>query len=410
MAKLISFGQFNKYYFLILGSIIVRLFILFINGLYPSLKTDNPVFLFGFKSIFLDHPLIKRALEYFGIGIGGLILGLISSKLNKLNKKDLLETETISINKSRLNSLLIYNDIFSKNKKSYIKKIFFVFFSFYFADLIINSLDELGFHQLKFWTFEFLALYYFLITILGKKIYNHQIVSLSITLIFTTLLYFINSFIPDSKTNCSSLKDEELIECHLLNKNIYNKIIAELNSFFIPIIIIVYLLAMILNAYASVRNKWFMDYKYITISQILSYIGIIGFLFSLILLIIFSFIPCNENNKYIENICNLKDSNNALFYDNVRLLRNIEFNNKFLTEILALLPLFLFFHFLRVYFDLLIIYYLDPFYLIPIYTCYFIIYEAIDFVITLSKTNLYNIIRFIIATSSDLISIFCCLI
>ena len=58
----------------------------------------------------------------------------------------------------------------------------------------------------------------------------------------------------------------------------------------------------------------------------------------------------------------------------------------------------------------LIINYLDPFYLVPVESCFYIIYESIDFFITLSITNLYNNIRFCLAISFDLISVICCCI
>ena len=62
------------------------------------------------------------------------------------------------------------------------------------------------------------------------------------------------------------------------------------------------------------------------------------------------------------------------------------------------------------FFDLLIIKHFDPFYLIPIDTCYYISYETIDFFLSLSKTNSLNNIRFIIEIFSELISIICCCI
>ena len=407
MGRFISIGQFNKYYFLILGSILVKLFITFIIGFYPTLKPNSPKFLFGFFPNLLSHPLIKNSFQYCGIGLGGLILGLIFYKNNKETEKELNESNNNStlINSSRTSSVLIYNDIFSKNKKIYLRKIFFVFFSYYFSKLSISSLDNLGFHQAKYWTLEFIALYYFSQKILKAKIYNHQQISLLITLIFTTLLYFINSFIPESNEKCEKGDDE----CYFLNSNVYQEIIDKLNWFFIPIIILIYLISMILDAYSTVTNKWFMDIKYITIHKILSYIGMIGFIFSLILLFISSYVPCLKDKIFINYICKIKDEGN-LYYDNFRLLKNISTNNKFYLEIFILIPIFMLSNFLSVFFDLLIIKHFDPFYLIPIDTCYYISYETIDFCLSLSKTNLLNNIRFIIEIISELISIICCCI
>jgi len=150
-----------------------------------------------------------------------------------------------------------------------------------------------------------------------------------------------------------------------------------------------------------------MDVKYISIYKIISFIGIIGFCFSLILLFIISFISCPKNEmKYI---CYF-NYNGILYYENYKSLKDIKFNSEIFLEIIILLPLYLVINFLSIYFDLLIINYLDPFYLVPIDTYYYIIYETIDFFITFSITNLYNNIRFCLAISSDLISVICCLV
>ena len=408
MGRFISIGKFDNYYFLILGSILVKLFITFITGFYPTLKPNNPLFLLGFNPKILSHPLIKNSFQYFGIGFGGFILEIIFNKKNKETEKKLLvlndsnRSSNNGIN-SRTISALIYNDIFSKNKKVYLRKIFFVFLSFYFSRISISSLDSLGFHQVKYWTLEFIALYFFSQKFLNIKIYNHQKISLLIILIFTTLIYFINSFIPESDEKCKEGDDE----CHFLNSNVYQEIIDKLFWYFIPIIILIYLTAMILDAYSLVRNKWFMDIKYITIYKILSYIGIIGFVFTLILLFILSFISCSKGKIFIEYICKI-DYENNLYYDNFRFLKNISIKKNFYLELFLLIPLFMASNFISVFLDLSIIKHFDPFYLIPIDTCYFIIYETIDYFLSLSKANYLNNIRFILAIISDLIGIICC--
>jgi len=412
MGKYISIGQFNKYYFFILGSILVKLLNTFITGFFPSLTPNNPFFLFGFQPFLLSHPYIKYTCQYLGIGLGGLISNFIFYIRNKdigkqfkedKNSQDIINdtSNALNMSKGRFSSVLIYHNVFDKNKKSYLKKVFFVFFLYYFSKISISSLDSLGFHQVKIWTFEFIPVYILSQRMLKTKIYKHQKFSLSTTLIFSTLLYFINSFVPESDKNCENEEDQ----CGFIHFNVYGKIINKLKWFFIPIIFIIYFLAMASNAYASVRNKWFMDLKYISIYKIIAFIGMIGFVFSLIILFIISFISCpNDNMKYI---C-FFNYNGNIYYENFRSLKDIQIDSNFYLEIFLIIPLYLISNFFSIYFDLLIINYLDPFYLIPIDTCYYIIYEAIDFFITLSITNLYSNIRFCLAISSDLISVICC--
>lgn len=416
MGKYISLGQFNKYYFFILGSISINILITFIIGIYPTLTPSKPIFLFGFKPSILTHPVIKNIFQYFGIGLGGLIFQYAFLKKNKdigkiFEEEKEADRSLLSLPNNKLSDLnrsttsLLYNEIIVKNKISYNKKIFFVFFFYYFSRIIISSFDNLGFHQTKFWTLEFISLLYFSKKILLKKIYKHQIIALSIVLIFSTLLYIINSFIPESDKKCSPLDEE----CKLLNSNVYQEIKDKLNWFSIPIIIFLYLLAMTFNAYASVRFKWFIDFKYITIYKIAEYIGIIGFIFSIILLIFFSLIPCSESKDFIKFICTYEYEGRK-YYDNFRNLKELDMNIFIFYELVFIIPLFLILNFVNFIFILLIIEKLDPFYLIPIDTCYFIIYQTIDYCVTLNKTNKMNNIRFIIANSSDFICILCCCI
>jgi len=411
MGKYISIGQFNKYYFFILGSILVKLLSAFITGFFPSLTPNNPVFLFGFQPSLLSHPFIKYSFQYLGIGLGGLISNFIfyirNKDIGKQFKEDRISqniiddnTNALSISINRYSSALIYHNVFDKNKKSYLKRVFLVFIMYYFSKVSISSLDSLGFHQTKLWTFEFIPVYILSRKMLKTKIYKHQKFSLSITLIFSTLLYFINSFVPESDEICENEEDK----CGFIQFNVYQKIINKLYWFFIPIIFIIYLLAMASNAYASVRNKWFMDIKYISIYKIITFIGIIGFCFSLIILFIISFISCNKDKmKYM---CYFNYAG-RLYYENFRSL-NIGIDSNFYLEIFIIIPLYSISNFFSIYFDLLIINYLDPFYLIPIDTCYYIIYQSIDFFITLSITNLYSKIRFCLGILSDLISVICC--
>ena len=364
----------------------------------------------------LVHPLIKNILQYFGIGLGGLILEFVFFTANRNLGKNLEEQISennkvinISSNKNRttVNSLkLINNDILIENKKVYKKNIFLVFFCYYFGKMTISSLDSLGFHQTKYWPLEFLALFYFSKKILKMNIYKHQIWSLSIVLIFSTLLYFINSFIPESNKECDP-SDAGYDGCKLLRENVYMEIIEKLGSYFIPLIIFFYLLAMTSDAYASISYKWFMDFKFISMYKISIYIGIIGVLFSLIILLIVTFIPCSEEKEFIKYVCQFKYSGRR-YYDSFKFVKEIAFNYKFFIELFVIIPLFMILNLLFFYFNLLIINYLDPFYLIPIDTCYYIIYQTIDFLVTLEKANKMNNIRFVLATLSDLICVLCC--
>ena len=237
----ISIGQFNKYYFIILGSIIVKLLNTFITGFFPSLTPNNPVFLFGFQPSLLSHPFIKYSFEYLGIGLGGLISQIIFYIRNKdmgTHFKEERNSSSLVINISPYNSLIRYY----KNKKSYLKRIFLVFFCYYFSKVSISSLDSLGFHQTKIWTFEPILIYILSHKILKTKMFKHQKFSLSITLIFATLFYFINSFIPESDEICENEEDK----CGFIQFNVYQKIIY-LKTIQNPLNIVLFIIFLLLR-------------------------------------------------------------------------------------------------------------------------------------------------------------------
>ena len=229
-------------------------------------------------------------------------------------------------------------------------------------------------------------------------------------MIICTTIYVLNSVIPHSNRDCSSLSGEEYEKCKMLTVNIYKDIINKFGWYFIPIIILLYLAAMISNAYSSITSKWFMDIKYITLNRMIIYIGAIGLFYSLILLFVFSNVPCSKDiNSILSYVCKLEYKND-LFYDNYRTLSNIESNSKLYIDIFITLPIYIVSSFFIIFFELLIIKDLDPFYLIPIDCTYFLIYEIIDYCLTYRIADLYRNLKFACQVSSNTIAEFLCLI
>jgi mannose/fructose/N-acetylgalactosamine-specific phosphotransferase system component IIC len=321
MGKYFSIGHFNKYYFFILGSITIRIIIGFMQGFTPYLSPNDTIFLLGFKSNLFSHPLISNCFQYFAIAFGGIILDFIYFKVNKKNydvnpnendkcsdnkteNKDVMNSsDAIDSSKlSELNKQLKNKEIKRENYILYLRTIFLLYFFYFFAKISMSSLDNLGYNRVKYWPLEFIFLYYFLRKIIGKKLYKHQLISLSIILIFCTSIYTLNSFFPYTNENCDLVEESKKNECKMLSVNIYKDIINKLGTKFVPIIIIIYFLAMICNAYSAIKNKWFMDFKFITTYKILTYLGIIGLFFSIILLIISSYTPCPKKTIFINYI------------------------------------------------------------------------------------------------------------
>ena len=98
------------------------------------------------------------------------------------------------------------------------------------------------------------------------------------------------------------IESENFRECEILNEDIYHNISNRLGWIFILFIILLYLASMISSAYSAVYIKWLTDIKYITITKMLIYFGIIGFVYSFLIYVIFSYTSCDMNNDFLASI------------------------------------------------------------------------------------------------------------
>ena len=407
MVKYISFGQFNKKYSYILGSVTTRLINTYIIGYTPLLTPNNTIYIFDFKSNLFSHPLIPYCFQYFSVFLGGIILNYVFNKKNK-DKDIIIDTAPLTEDLDYTSSReFIFNDKDKNNYFKYYLRIFLVFSLYYFAKVSITTFDNMGYNKVKYWTLEFIFLYIFSKKILHRSIYRHQKLSLIILLIICTIISIIVSLIPNSNKDCSSLSGKEYEECELLKINIYEDIEKKLDGYFIPIIILIYIAGMASNAFSSIVSKWFMDIRYINLNKILIYLGSIGFFYSLIFLISFSYIPCSKDNKIISYVCKFNHSG-EFFYENIKAFDGIEINSDFYIDIFVLIPLFIICSFLHIFFEFLIIKDLDPFYFMPIDCIVFLIYDIVDYSKTYWKSNSYRDSKFALQVSTITIAIFLC--
>ena len=393
MAKYITLGKFNKNYFFLLGAVVVRLVKVFINGFKPSLqeekKEEKRIYLFNHKPFFSSHPLFREFLQYFSYALIGFILEMIyyRNNNNKItdDKSDKLDERQDSFNYSinyDFNNNITENRISDVNDKKNFGKIFWVIFLSFLSKFVSDSLNNIGFISIKFWPLQYIFLIIFSKKILHKNLYKHQKASLITLIIFCTSITIIISFMP-----ISIKKDLEE------DSNIYNVILKIHNAsaiwLLIPIIIIVYVVTMVMSSYSIVRFKWLIDIQYITITRIIMYIGILGFLISFPLFFVFSHTSCgksNEPEEELKNICPFNVSN-LLYYENYRNLTSVEKDANFYIDIFIALILYLATSFLNIFFNFMIIKNLDPFYLIPIDSIYYSIIEIIDYCITRGGIN-----------------------
>ena len=331
MVKYITLGKFNKYYFFLLGSVAVRIIKVFIIGFKTSL--NNQIYLFKHKPFFIRHPFFMEFLQYFFFALIGFILEMIyyrnnNNKLSNDKADEATENNNDSINYDNINIDIASDKIGEINDKKNFWKILLVIFFCFLSLIVSDLLENLGVTSLK-------------------------------------------------------LKGEK--------SNIY-KAISNFGCHFIPIIIIIYLIIMILNAFSIVSFKWLMDIQYITITRIIMYIGMMGFIISFALFFIVSNKSCGKSDDEesirvnLSKICPFNESTN-LYYENYRNLTRVEKDSNFYIDIFLALILFLVVSFLNIFFKFMIIKNLDPFYLMQSNSIFHAIIEIIDYSITLGTIN-----------------------
>ena len=350
MSFCIGFGKFNKFYWLIIGSALLKLLI---NGLFKIEYHDrmNIVYLSILNQPELNDHIFIRFIYYY---LGFICLGILFQKLkiskqqNEINyKKDKNELNS-GINESETNlnsnparskstSLIHHNYLLEISQKAFRPLILAVIL--YILNEMINFyFNQKNYGAVNFWILEifFIHLLYFKKNKL--KLYKHQILAFSIIILFSFGIKFISAFTqqciyPEQDPNDIDEKFKEIIKNideNMLTpgfimylkmtlrksvietneegvrkcKNKYN--ILLIDKYFEYLIIfsaIGYLIGLFLHSYSAVKFKYYIERKYISPYLIIIFIGIIGFFSNIILLIISQFKSCGGENKYIANFC-----------------------------------------------------------------------------------------------------------
>ena len=168
MVKYITIWKINKNYFLLLGSVLLRLLLVFISGYKPSLKDQPRIYLFNHQPFFANHPFFIKCLEYASYILIGFILEFVYYRNNnkisndKPDKSDdRLENFRDSIDFEYDNNNIYEDRISDMNDKKNIGKIFLFIFFCFFSKFIKDLLHKNGFVPLKFWPLEFIFLIIF---------------------------------------------------------------------------------------------------------------------------------------------------------------------------------------------------------------------------------------------------------
>ena len=309
--SLISIGNCYKFYFYILGSAFFKVLSLMILG-----DKDSNFGLFGFSPILSSYNSMQSIYTYLGYIIFGIITYLC---FNSKEKKKYYFLETLSFVKEKMKNQ-------DKNKTKF--QIFFVCFCFAIYKETQNLLFYFGYQPLDYWTFEVIFTFLLMKKYFEVDIYKHHICSIIMISIICTFLLFAASFFPNSNEG-----------------NQYEFVEEQLGNYlFIFIFILIFMFISFIYSFTRNFSKVLMQTKYVSQYILIFFIGITGFIFSIIISLITYF--CGKDDNFISYFEALSTHSTS----------------EILLDLLLISPLFMFFQFMQIYFEILTIYYLNPMY------------------------------------------------
>lgn len=437
----IGFGSFNKYYFLILGSFAVKVLWALIDGIDPTLKIKMTFSLIKTNNIYFQHVFVKSTIKYLGILIGGFIFYSIS----KVKEKNLLK-EQEKKNKKKIENInkvdpkkndpkkpdplkkveFIHYDYLEENFRGVKRIALLLVFLYFISDIFINVLNEFEGGDVNFWILEILFMMFFEYKILHMKIYQHQKISVQLMILFSFSLQIVSAVVQRGEYDCSFFEATGKLDvCKY-------KIYLEYNSAFIELyylvglpkiilFIVLYLMSMMFNSYISVKQKWLMDNRFVSPYYLLLIIGLTGFFFSILILVIISFIPCNEDSINTKVYCMpLKESDGNIrfyfdsiftFFNNIKdNLANDETKTACILELAVCYPLYMIASFANSTLVIFVIKYLHPTYLILINVLFHLFIKFFAYKFEAVEDDYYVHLNFILKEVSYIIAFLCYLI
>ena len=346
----IGFGKFNsRFYWLILFSALMKLLIDVSFKLdYHNYQNISVTSILN-KPVLNDHIFIRFIYYYLGFIFLGILFQKIkiSKQKNEINyKKEIKtinpdesinsdsETRTLS-NKEQ--QLIHRNYLMEISQKSF-RPLFYASILYILNEMIIFYLNQNNHEGVNFWVLEIFFIHFLLFQKDKIKLYKHQILSFFIIIIFSFGIKFISSFLKqcnphfitpeEVEENFKKIAENMHMTPEMLNilvpeikellinktnkfnrdekkacKNMYNVLLLEdYFEYFIILSGFGYLLGLFLHSFSAVKFKYFIDKKYISPYLIIIFIGLIGFILNIILLVISSFINCGTGN-YSLNFC-----------------------------------------------------------------------------------------------------------
>lgn len=355
----LGFGNFSKFYLLILYSFLAKLLI---NALFrlnykqpKEIKIDNCSIV---KNPVLNNfVLIYFIYYYFGYLLFSFIFLAKNYKKenNKIDYNKNIDDPSV-INGSSTSALKTQNPLNKSSKflsfffpniskeKLYesLKLIFLITFIYMIGEIIMGYLDQKNHTYVNFCMFQIIFIHFFLFKAKKYKLYKHQILSFCLILILGFGIKLVSSLTrqceyetqdPNEATKIfeyitNETKKQELIETTIKSvlkanregvkscKNAYNIFFIQTGDFyaFIVIAILGYLIGNILHSFCTVNIRELINTKYVSQYSLIFLIGFFGIILSIMSLTVSSLVSCGKfsDNKRISFLCpvtkNLNDN------------------------------------------------------------------------------------------------------
>ena len=337
---LITIGKCEKFYLYILGSAICKFFSLMLLGF-------NKFGLFGFCPTISSYNFMQSIFHYIGYIIFGIIFFYFKNIQNS-NKESMKIKDETSVETYIYNSPIIHTPEISR------RDFILLSIAFVLEKEIVQALIKEQFIFFNFWTIEIIFLFFLLKKYFVIEFYKHHKVS----------IIFIISVANDDKYNS------------------YDNLRDKLGSSYYCILFI--FLQSCLNfvySYSRTYSKVLMQIKFISPFKLIFNFGVTGLPFTIIISIISYFI------KYRDNIVD--------YYNDIKSVLSNEEKYKFWVEIFLIYPLYSFTSSMELIFEMLTIYYLNPFYVLMTNNLYYAIIKLITF-LSINTNNTKKIIQFLI--------------
>ena len=241
--KVIGFGKFNRFYWLILFSALFKILInIFFKVEYQRYMINENISILK-SPILNDHIFVRFIYYYFGFIVLGfiyLISKRVKEKNNNNNKNQKIKEEgenyahLQTINGRTASIELIYNDAYEELGHRVLSSILLIVIIYIISEMIYFYIDQRNMAIVNFWVLQIFFIHFILYRKEKLKLYSHQKLSFAIILLLSFGTYFVSSFFrqceyPNQDPN---YLDEEFINKTKILSPVYNRKFSKDNKGF----------------------------------------------------------------------------------------------------------------------------------------------------------------------------------